>query len=84
MEISDPDLIKSLLADLSKPRRTHARKPDDVYEAPTGKGMRRNCRCGRCDSCLTNIRWEKIFKEKFADPDYNSRPPKGGSSLNRP
>ena len=28
------------------------------------------CKCGRCQQCLDNARWERIFAEKFADPDY--------------
>jgi hypothetical protein len=30
----------------------------------------RNHRCGRCVRCLDNARWERIFREKFADPTY--------------
>jgi hypothetical protein len=81
MEISDPNLIQSLLADVQRPRCNQARKSADCYEAPAGKRMRRNCRCGRCRSCLDNARWERIFQEKFADPEYNNRPLNGGSSL---
>jgi len=34
-------------------------------------GRRRTpCRCGRCPQCLDDARWERIFAEKFADPDY--------------
>jgi hypothetical protein len=28
------------------------------------------CRCGACDHCAENARWERIFEQKFADPDY--------------
>jgi hypothetical protein len=28
------------------------------------------CKCGRCSQCLDNARWERIFTEKFEDPDY--------------
>ena len=28
------------------------------------------CRCGRCTTCQENDRWERIFQEKFADPNY--------------
>jgi hypothetical protein len=38
-----------------------------------GKALRRGrpeCRCGRCARCSDNARWERIFAEKFADPDY--------------
>ena len=28
------------------------------------------CRNGQCPTCTENARWERIFKEKFADPFY--------------
>ena len=31
------------------------------------------CRCGVCPSCLENQKWERIFRDKFADPDYYNR-----------
>jgi hypothetical protein len=41
-----------------------------------GRRLRKpqRCQCGQCPSCEENARWEKIFNEKFADPDYYSRP----------
>jgi hypothetical protein len=42
-------------------------------EAPPPRRMRRGsnrCRCGRCHNCLDNARWERIFREKFANADY--------------
>jgi len=38
-----------------------------------GKAPRRGrpgCQCGWCARCVDNARWERIFAEKFADPDY--------------
>jgi hypothetical protein len=32
-----------------------------------------SCRCKSCDSCLDEARWERIFREKFADPSYYNR-----------
>jgi hypothetical protein len=32
------------------------------------------CRCQRCPTCIDNARWERIFREKFADPNYYARP----------
>jgi len=38
---------------------------------PVSRLARRSvCRCGKCQSCLDNARWERIFNEKFADPTY--------------
>jgi len=34
------------------------------------KDRRVKCACGTCNRCLDNARWERIFAEKFADPDY--------------
>ena len=31
------------------------------------------CRCQRCAACIDNARWERIFREKFADPSYYSK-----------
>ena len=40
------------------------------------------CRCGKCSACKDNARWERIFNEKFADPDYYTpRSVPQGSSL---
>jgi hypothetical protein len=43
---------------------------------------RARCRCGKCRECKDNARWEQIFREKFADPDYyKERAVSHGSSL---
>jgi len=31
---------------------------------------RQYCHCGECKWCLGNLRWDRIFNEKFADPAY--------------
>ena len=28
------------------------------------------CDCGKCKSCGENAQWDRIFNEKFADPNY--------------
>ena len=28
------------------------------------------CKCGHCESCIDDARWERIFNEKFASPEY--------------
>ena len=44
---------------------------------PAGAGddpaRRKNCDCGQCQRCQGNARWDRIFKEKFADPTYYTR-----------
>lgn len=72
------------------PRRTELRKPKSrtmrlraVPSSPYTDPRPRRCRCGQCASCIDNARWERIFQEKFADPEYYNRPLSGnGSSLN--
>jgi hypothetical protein len=35
-----------------------------------GAGLAGRCQCGRCSTCLEEARWDRIFNEKFASPDY--------------
>jgi hypothetical protein len=45
----------------------------------------RPCRtrtCGRCARCQDDARWERIYREKFADPTYyDERPVRYSSPL---
>ena len=55
-----------------KPRKTMWRgKPIELKVEPRKD---RVCKCGRCQRCQDNARWERIFKEKFEDPTYYTRP----------
>jgi hypothetical protein len=46
------------------------------------KGRKMRCKCGQCIRCLDDARWERIFADKFADPNYYTHPvTRGGSSL---
>jgi hypothetical protein len=52
---------------------------EPIYQS---KKTRLRCQCGVCQTCQDSARWERIFQEKFADPDYyERRPPHQGSSL---
>lgn len=66
MELCDQNLIESLLQCPASPRV----KSKDRVEPRRKGGARVKCHCGRCGQCLENERWERIFQEKFADPDY--------------
>ena len=83
MELTDPDLISCLLADPEKPRRATARRGSlEIVPAAPMRRPRRRCQCGQCRSCAENARWEKIFHDKFADPEYyEPKPIRFGSSL---
>ena len=88
MELTDSEtLLKAL-------RTTNTRRQSGVRPAAAGKAAdfassyvaaasksRRPCRCGLCYKCRDNARWERIFKEKFADPEYYNRPLRRDSSL---
>ena len=44
--------------------------------------LNRRCACGKCIRCLDDSRWERIFKQKFADPNYYTEAiPRYSSSL---
>ncbi len=79
MELADARLIEELLTG-GRPQRRR-RVAAEVDTAPVSRSRR--CECGRCASCRENLRWERIFESKFADPDYYNRSgvPQG-SSLN--
>jgi hypothetical protein len=75
MELSDPQTI-AFLIDAQMPRR---RPPSPLRASPLSsaaspiRSMRPlRCQCGICARCAENARWEKIFNEKFADPEYYS------------
>jgi hypothetical protein len=82
MQLEDPYSVAASIEDYVKKSRPIWRRRKDVVEfAPVGK--RRHCKCGTCERCLEDARWDRIFREKFADPDYyRSRALHHGSSLN--
>jgi hypothetical protein len=41
-----------------------------VYVPPAHKARNRGCKCGQCSQCREYARWDRIFREKFADPNY--------------
>ena len=67
MERASPELIAALLN--ADARRLPARVPRSrgAVQAPP---RRQRCQCGQCRHCVDNARWERIFTEKFADPNY--------------
>jgi len=74
MELASPESIGALMRAYGNPtpaRRRHGAQQDAVRPASRDRRMR--CKCGQCPQCLDNARWERIFAEKFADPDYYAR-----------
>ncbi len=71
MELASPESIRALISDFenSQPRQ-HCR---GARKSPDRSHKNGPCQCGRCAECRENARWERIFAEKFADPDYYTR-----------
>jgi hypothetical protein len=87
MELADPRMLEELLAThakISRGRPGHRKKrPVEarvMSMSPCPKVKR--CHCGICPRCQEEARWDRIFNERFADPDYyKERPARFGSSL---
>lgn len=69
MELSSPESIRSLIAATAQASQVRRRGSTSGLHS----GRRRRCQCGHCRECVDNARWERIFAEKFADPDYYTR-----------
>jgi hypothetical protein len=67
MELANPEIIAQLLAEQRPPRRSRLAATPIRASHPTAK---RRCQCGSCAFCTENARWDRIFQEKFADPNY--------------
>lgn len=82
MELCDPRLVSELVSEYQGGRRRPVRRGTLIREPNSRTPKPRHCKCGTCVYCIENVRWQRIFDEKFADPTYyDSRPPRLGSSL---
>ena len=76
MEITLNENIGALLDEVQQQRQKPLTRP----AVRRGTGSR--CNCGMCSTCQDNARWERVFNEKFADPEYYlPREIRRGSSL---
>jgi hypothetical protein len=73
MELSSPEVIRALTTAKRRPNHLAHRGGVPASCQPSYGDRRRHCQCGRCRGCLDNARWERIFAEKFADPNYYTR-----------
>ena len=73
MELSSPESIRALMAAFRNPAEVQRRHGAQNAPRLPRKDRTVRCKCGLCHQCLDNARWERIFAEKFADPDYYSR-----------
>jgi hypothetical protein len=83
MELTDSKILDALFAQKPK-RRVRLRRAGQAEPTSPSRPIisRTPCKCGTCARCLDNAKWDRIFNEKFADPDYYSpQPLQQGSSL---
>jgi len=83
VELSSAKRIDALLRDGKSPRPRSVQSVGlTPFEQPYAGKPRRRCRCGQCAICIDNAKWERVFQQKFADPDYyKPRFARQGSSL---
>jgi hypothetical protein len=84
MQLGTTQTIEALLASIGQPARTQRHRVQ--AQVPTRMSRpSRAPKCARgctCRTCSDNERWDRIFREKFADPNYYSDPiTRNGSSL---
>src|ERR1700693_2829594 len=74
MELSDTKLIALILGHQRPPTR-RGRAMRGVEPVPEKRAARkiRRCLCGSCARCIDHAKRERIFAEKFEDPDYYTR-----------
>jgi hypothetical protein len=79
MQIESQENIAVLLQQMRVPVRGQGTATKSVYSRSRAAGR---CACRRCKVCEDNARWERVFNDKFADPNYYSpRQVTQGSSL---
>jgi len=71
-----PSLTRAMPRDRRRIRAVQPAPKEHMVD-PDGR-----CHCGTCRTCLDNAKWDRVFNEKFADPDYyQALPLRNGSSL---
>src|SRR5437763_8643182 len=97
MEMTPDRTVEELLASVAHTRRhrgvadaptahSEAKRPYSRRQSTANPGcparQHRRCSCGTCAVCLDNAKWERVFNEKFADPNYyKASSTRSGSSL---
>jgi hypothetical protein len=85
LELSQVNVIEQLLAGSHSPAIAARSQGTAICAHPIHLPKRlkmSRCRCGVCHTCTEEARWDKVFREKFADPTYyGDRPPRFSSPL---
>jgi hypothetical protein len=74
MELASAESILALMPGRRDSVRVRIRPGMRSATRPSTKLKKTRCKCGQCRQCQEDERWERIFAEKFADPDYYNRP----------
>jgi len=74
MELSSEESIRAFVRAYEHPTRTQRPHGAQDTTQRVSRGRRVRCKCGQCHQCLEGARWERIFAEKFADPNYYTSP----------
>ena len=74
MELASQESIRALMPGSENPAPVRIRHVVQDAAKPVNKECDGRRKCGQCRQCLEDARWERIFAEKFADPNYYKRP----------
>jgi hypothetical protein len=69
MELTSPESIAAIL-NMGMPTAPARASRALLDSRPPRKDRKVRCHCGLCKQCADNARWERIFREKFSDPNY--------------
>jgi hypothetical protein len=67
MQIETQETIAAMLQQMQERR---PKRPGAVTTTQPRTRAAGRCACRNCKVCEDNARWERVFNEKFADPDY--------------
>jgi hypothetical protein len=74
LTLASPESIHALMPGYGNPTPVLLRRGAQEVARPANKGRKLRCKCGQCWQCLDDARWERIFAEKFLDPNYYTGP----------
>lgn len=72
LQLCDAASVAKLLEAHLLPKRRSPRpvRGENLSEVRVKTSRPRRCNCGTCSFCIDNLRWDRIFDLKFADPTY--------------
>ena len=74
MELTSAETIRALMQGSGNPTPVRVRRGALDAAQPASRDRKMRCKCGQCQQCLEDARWERIFAEKFLDPNYYTGP----------